>query len=238
MAFRDIAYIAGILITKGIAGEEKQKENVRAYGVTDPVDFNLKQPTQVLDAEQIRALATGGILFYAADQPMTGLYPLSWLGRGRHKTQLAEWWGISSPAEALDTLNWLHHEGHRHDYAEQLRHEPTYWRTEFARNKFVRYSADLNIAAWDYARLVNVARWCYDLNYLSWEQAWPFIEAGTALSRQVYDSWESFANGFLAGRVMWQPENPSHDDMGEVVRTLLKKPDSLWQRYAWRPAAA
>lgn len=238
MAFRELFYLAATLVTKGIAGDEKQKANQRAYGVPDPCDFNLQKPTQVLDAAQIRALATGGILFYNGDQPITGLFRLTRIGMARNRASLTEWWGISSTEEALDTLTWLQKQGHRQEFKAKLRKQPTYWQQEFADKKFVIYSIDLNVGAWDYARLVNVARWCYDCQYLSWEQAWPFIAQANALALREYDSWESFANGFMAGRLMWQPGSPTHEYIGEATQALLTAPDGIWLRYPWRPAAA
>lgn len=236
MAFRDLFYLAATLVTKGIPGEEKQQANRLEYGVPDPSDFNLQQPTQLLDAAQVRALATGGILFYSGDQPIKGLFRLTRIGLARSRASLTEWWGISSPEEALDTLTWLQQEGHRQAFNSKLRKEPAYWQQEFAGKKAITYSADLHVGAWDYARLVNVARWSYDCQYLSWEQAWPFIAKGNKLAGREYDSWEAFANGFMAGRVMWQPNSPTYDDIAEVVQTLLTAPDSVWRQYPWQSA--
>ena len=185
LAFRDIFYLAATLVTKGIAGEEKRQANQRNYGVPEPSDFNLQRPTQALDASQIRALATGGILFYMGDQPMKGLFRLTRIGRARNRAALTEWWDISGPAEALDVLTWLREEGHRRAYNAKLRKNPAFWQKQFADNKAVTYYADLNIGAWDYARLANVARWSYDCQY---EQAWPFIELGNELALREYDS--------------------------------------------------
>lgn len=238
MAFRELFYLAATLVTKGIAGEEKQKANRLAYGVPEPSDFNLQRPTQELSASQVRALATGGILFYMGDQPMKGLFCLTRIGLARNRTSLTQWWGISNTEEALDTLTWLQQEGHRQAFQAKLRKEPARWQQVFAANQFITYSADLQVGAWDYGRLVNVARWCYDCQYLSWDQAWPFIAQGNELALREYASWQSFANGFLAGRVMWQPDSPTNEYVGETAQTLLTAPDSVWQQYPWQSASA
>jgi hypothetical protein len=233
MALRDWFELISTLVTEGVPSEEKQNENLRQYGSRDLAYFDLKLPARQPDAQQVRALATGGILFYTGDTPIKLLPQLKAKALVRQQEALAQWWGVSNTQDALDTLGRLRNEGHREKFERELKKKAAYWQAEFAKKPFLRTRAVTSVGAWDYGRLVNVARWSYDCGYLSWEQAWEFIEAGSQLAQQEYTSWEGFATGFLAGRLMWSPESETHGDITDAARALLKAPDGLWSTIPW-----
>ncbi|UOQ71790.1 DUF1266 domain-containing protein [Hymenobacter cellulosilyticus] len=223
------------LSNKKIAAIELENENLRQYGARDLAGFDLTQPVRQPTPTEIRALATGAILFFYGDNPIRILPQLKPEELVERKAATAQWWGIYDTDDALEVLQSLRQEGHRHKFQGQLKRESLQWYNRFAANPFLKSRAVTNVGAWDYARLVNVARWCYDYGYLSWEQAWPFIDAGTRLALRDYDSWDSFAAGFVAGRLMWDVDNDSHGDIAEIARYLLESRVSPWRDIPWQP---
>ncbi|UOQ52540.1 DUF1266 domain-containing protein [Hymenobacter cellulosivorans] len=222
------------LSNKKIAAIKLENENLRLYGARDLAGFDLTKPVRQPTPTEIRGLATGGILFFYGDNPIKILPQLKPDELVERKAATAQWWGIYDTEDALTALQNLRKGGHRQDFQNQLKHESLHWYNLFATNPFLKSRTVTNVGAWDYARMVNVARWCYDYGYLSWEQAWPFIDAGTRLALRDYDSWDSFAAGFVAGRLMWDVQNDSHADIAEIARYLIESNVSLWRDIPWQ----
>jgi len=210
-----------------------EKTNLRIYGARDLGFYDLRAPTRVLTPVEIRGMAGGLPLFFWSDVPISLLAQLKPAELAQRKASMAEWWGVTDTEQALDTLNWLRHEGHRQKFQAQLKQQSLHWHRQFESHALPAVHTVENIAAWDYVRSVCVARWCHDYGYISWEQAWPFIDAATRLALRDFDSWESFAASFLAGRLMWSPESESHGDLAKIVAYLVKSPDSPWRYVAW-----
>lgn len=228
-------FITTFFDSKKMAAIEQTNANIQQYGARDLVDFDLTQQAHQPNATEIRGLATGGILFFWGDNPIKVLPAIKPEVLVERKAATAEWWGINDTEEALDILHWLRQEGHRKEFREKLKTDFSHWQQLFANNPFLKTRSVSSVAAWDYARSVNVARWCYDYGYLSWAQAWEFIDAATRLAVRDYDSWESFATGFVAGRIMWNPESDGHDDIAEISRYLLESKYSPWRDIPWLP---
>lgn len=228
-------FLTTFFSNKKIAAITQQLDNLRQYGARSLDDFDLTQPVRHPTPTEVRGLATGAILFFWGDRPIKILPRLKPEPLAEAKAATAEWWGIQSTAEALDTLQWLRQEGHRHDFHDRLKRESLRWHGLFATHPFLKNRAVTSVAAWDYGRMVNVARWCYDYGYLSWEQAWELIDAGTRLALREYDSWESFAAGFLAGRLLWNPDREDHADLADVASYLLERRVGMWHDIAWQP---
>ncbi|UOQ65013.1 DUF1266 domain-containing protein [Hymenobacter volaticus] len=231
--FEWLRTIATMLDSKKMAAIALENENIRKYGASDLDEFDLDKPARQPTATEIRGLATGAILFFVGGNPIKLLPRIKPEPLVERKAATAEWWGISNAEEALDTLEWLREEGHRSKYQSQLKSQPMHWQSLFAANPFLKTRAVTNVAAWDYARQVNVARWCYDYDYLTWEEAWQYIDDATQAALHTYDSWDSFAAGFVAGRIMWAPDNDLHDHIAETARYLIEARYSPWRDIPW-----
>ncbi|MGL4608867.1 MAG: DUF1266 domain-containing protein [Trueperaceae bacterium] len=72
-----------------------------------------------LSPEQYRKIALGAI--YSEQQTAFINSLETGLGKGRIRELLAEWWGISNPAEAKTTLTYLQHKGFRFYFPTVLR---------------------------------------------------------------------------------------------------------------------
>lgn len=92
---------------------------------------------------------------------------------------------------------------------------------------------DISILSWDMGRLVNVARWCYDCGYISEDTAWSYINFAYEQSRQCYNSWESFAKGYIVGRAMWNGNDSELKLMINIAHRLQRDKNSPWNIYPW-----
>jgi len=228
-------FISTFLSNKKQADITLQNNNLQQYGARDLADFDLTLPVRQPDATEIRGLATGAILFYWGDDPIKILPHLKPKALAENKASTTEWWGIHNTEEALATLQWLRQEGHRQEFNDQLKSQPLHWHKQFEANTFLKTRTVTTVGAWDYGRMVNVARWCYDYGYLTWEQAWRYIDLATRMALRDYPSWESFTTGFVAGRIMWNPSSETHDDVADIARYLVESNLSLWRDIPWQP---
>lgn len=209
--------------------------NLQHYGTRSLDAYDLTQPHLLLSPTEVRAMAMGLPLFFWADLPIRLLARLRPQPFATNKASLAEWWGIEDADSARDTLQWLRHEGHRQQYQLRLKAESLHWHRQFELNPLLAKRPVASVAGWDYVRLVCVARWCHDYDYLSWEEAWPYIDAGARLALREFDSWAELAASFMAGRLMWMPDNPHHAEMAANLQFLVESPASPWRHIPWQP---
>lgn len=169
-------------------------------------------------------------------------------------------WDIYEHQSAIGALEWLKNEGHRaqfnqirttlvalasDDYekyvAEKKRLLADMSGAEKQRQSFLldfvwQHRSDLqekSLIAWDYMRLVNVARWSYSAGYISEQEAWQYIVPAGKTLQQMYDSWETLADDYLLGRSFWQRDS-RHPDMWPMVEWLKTNPTSPWKELNWK----
>jgi hypothetical protein len=227
--------LLGLVGNKEALVHTRMHSNIRRYGSRSVDCYDLARPRRPLNATEVRGLATGGILAFYNDDPIRVLPPLTPEGLAGGKESLAQWWGITNTEQAIERLERLQHTGHRQELRPQLKSQPKRWNAVFEANPFLEKRFVTSIAAWDYARMVNVARWSYDYGYLSWEQAWHYINAATRLALLEFDSWDSFATSFVAGRLMWNPDLESHAEIAKLTTFLVESPASPWRSIPWQP---
>ena len=113
------------------------------------------------------------------------------------KDGLSAAWEVNNTEEAVQTLEWLLSEGHRTKFNELLlalkagqsfteeevgksqecyesAQEGMMKRLSFTKSDFDQVNT---IAAWDFERAINIARWSYIVGYLTEDQAWNYIES-------------------------------------------------------------
>lgn len=87
-----------------------------------------------------------------------------------------------------------------------------------------------SIVAWDMGRLVLVTRCCFDVGYISDEEAWHYILHARQLSQKVYRSWEDFASGYVIGRAMWSGNTMTLPGIIGIAQGLLEDEESPWKQ--------
>ncbi len=85
--------------------------------------------------------------------------------------------------------------------------------------------------AWDYGRLVFVARLCFDAGYLNQEEAMKIINDAYKKAKSNYSNWEDFAKSYVIGRAMWGGINSSNNGITSIAQDLLNDVESPWLRH-------
>lgn len=161
------------------------------------------------------------------------------------KTTLDEYWGITDSSTAIETLDWLVKEGHRINANEFLTvlkngEEDQYEDFEDIKSLYdscntmlleIGVSQDtLNnvktVGAWDYDRIVNVARWSYSAEYITEEQAWSYIQKAREMARSEFNSWDEYFASHVYGRSIAYDGDPA--ELKAVGELLLNDDSSIW----------
>lgn len=214
---------------------QERRQNVIWFGVPDPSEYDVTGERIKLNPLPMRAVATGAILFFNGDQPIKQLCRLKPEFHFKHRQQLAQWWGIETAADARQQLTNLVEAGHRTRYQPQLVQNETHWRQQFDKSDFLRGRPVASIAAWDYCRIVNLAYWTRDVGLIDDDTAYHYFNTGALLAYERFASWEELAVSFLAGRMMWNPDDEQgHEWLGKVAAYLLETDYNVWLECPWQ----
>ncbi|MCI5059030.1 MAG: DUF1266 domain-containing protein [Flavobacteriales bacterium] len=177
------------------------------------------------------------------------------------KQLLPEWWGIETRDDAIGTLNWILKHGHQDQY-DAIKpiiwnHPEDEWLdrvkalndpdlTEKMENlmegtlKWLEdeesdYEGDMlpDVLAWDMGRLISVARWCFEIELITEEEAWDYIFAGAKIIQRNYKSWHAVSTNYLYGRLFWGGYSMDFDVMKADHKTLMEHERSPFNTLDW-----
>jgi len=202
-------------------------------------------------------IAAGGII---AVQNREGLDTLQVTTSSPQVRQLlSDWWDITDRASALNILQWLKTYGHRQeyedfrlsvlnqtgdDYQAFLKLKPTLLQRvspndrtnmSFELDFLWRYRNTLNaqnLLAWDYMRLINVARWSYTVGYITEAEAWNYLLFAGQTLQSTYTSWADMGQHYLYGRTYWQ-HSYNNTQAQTALQWLTSNPQSPWLTLPW-----
>lgn len=163
---------------------------------------------------------------------------------------LFSYWDVSNTKEAIETLEWLLTEGHRTKYDQLLialkagqsfteeevgKSQECYESAQEAMMKKLSFTkSDFDqvdtIAAWDFDRAVNVARWSYIVGYITEEQAWGYITRAADAGSHFFQSWKNYFMSFAFGRAI-----AYEGDIYDIIwngKELLNEKDSIWNEFS------
>lgn len=86
----------------------------------------------------------------------------------------------------------------------------------------------IDVTAWDMGRMVNVARYCFDLGYISESQAWEYIFFAERESSSHYTDWADFGRAYIIGRAMWGGKNMNLYGAMSTLKKLKTSKKSPW----------
>jgi hypothetical protein len=145
---------------------------------------------------------------------------------GPWQEALRDSWDVTSPQSLLETLKWLLTSGHARDYEKYLGHLPF---------------------SWDIGRFSWVVRASVSAGFLIEEStAWELFEPITAPIVCAYNSWQGYAEDYLAARRIWlgdrikDPETAAGQERYvQGVHRLLDPANkrSPWQQLDWATPA-
>ena len=195
-----------------------------------------------LTEDQQNMLIYGGILGSRNEDTFTeldGYYP-------DVESMLEEYWSVTDTATAKETLDWLVNEGHRIDGNEFLTvlkkgEENQYEDMDDVKKLYDDCNKMLTeigvseetlkkvntIGAWDYDRLVNVARWSYSAGYITEEEAWSYIQKAREMAQTEFSSWDEYLASNVYGRSISYDGDPA--ELKETGDLLLNGDKSIWK---------
>lgn len=231
---------------------------IRINRSTTPVSAPQKPLSQTLSPDaKTWLLALSGITFAQNQEGFSALQ--SPTSQPVLKNTLKSYWEIQNKADALQTMAWLKVVGHSEQF-EQLRvalltktngDQATYDKLKplFAQSlklentKASSFVLDLvwehrndlgdkKLKAWDYGRLVGVARWSYSAGYISEDEAWKNILFAGHQIQSSYSSWQDFEANYLLGRAFWS-HNTNNSDVTQGIEWMNTNPKSPWKTLPW-----
>ena len=223
---------------------QKTLDYLEKYGVPDLDAFieNSGRET-VLSPPARRVVATGAFLLYSWFYPSKRLVPARPAEIAKLRRMLASAWSLTSTQEAHQRLTDLYEEGHRAELQPRLAQNEAEWRAEFDKYPFLRDHAVTSVAAWDYGRIAAVAYMCLVAGYFDRDTAFQYMDKATRAAVERFNSWEEFAVSYLAGRCMWNPDDPEgllgFIEMAEqhLTSRLRSWGTSPWENYTPWPWA-
>ncbi len=99
------------------------------------------------------------------------------------------------------------------------------------KDKIDAKSFDKGILAWDMGRLVIISRMCYDLQFISKDEAWNFINIAFNECQMNFKNWKELADSYIIGRAMWSGKDMALEGIKDIARNLLIDEKSPWQKY-------
>ena len=91
-----------------------------------------------------------------------------------------------------------------------------------------------NMLIWDYARIINLSRGCYDAGYITREEALNFIECAAGPIRKTYSSWRQLSISYQFAKYVWMgiDEDVFKQFLAGMNR-LLTDANSPWVTLKW-----
>jgi len=83
-----------------------------------------------------------------------------------------------------------------------------------------------SLTAWDYGRIVSVAKLCYTCGYLKEDEAWDYIKQASDKASKEYKSWQEFGLSYIYGRFL--AYEPNYHSIYWSVYRLLAETNSIW----------
>ncbi len=86
----------------------------------------------------------------------------------------------------------------------------------------------LGISGWTLARMVFLARLCFDASFLDESQGWQYINNAQAQVKQKFTSWKSLGNSYVLGCALTQGKEAPFSQSMTFVNSLLSRESSPW----------
>jgi hypothetical protein len=104
----------------------------------------------------------------------------------------------------------------------------------FKQHNLFEQSTLPDMLAWDFCRIINLSRGCYDGGYLTSEQAIGFIMRSAREIRKTYTGWKQLSISYQFARYIWKGIDEDHfQQFLKNMQVLLTDPNSPWVLLKW-----
>lgn len=90
------------------------------------------------------------------------------------------------------------------------------------------------VSAWDFDRMVTVARLAYIAGWLTEEQAWYYIHRAAEAGAADYTDWRSYFAGVMYGRAIWSSDRFFTPENARIAEALLSSSESIYNEVPFR----
>lgn len=213
--------------------------------------LNVPQALQVRKTPLGYALAVRSSSFVIYQQALNNSEGLKQKFWPDVQATLNEYWQVHSAKDCKQLLYWMAGQGQR--YAWQLdvswlqqaeESDREVWRSELPEGyedyanllANLEPNASLDVAAWDWVRMADLALAGYLAGYLTQAEWRSFALVSLWLLRSQYDSWQALADSYLLGYRLWQTQteftlSPELEITWELLLTL---PFSPFNQLDWQ----
>lgn len=145
---------------------------------------------------------------------------------------MEESWGVRDRIGVIQILQWLRDFGHQ----ESLDRVRSGQCLSPELEDFLRINASelqQGVRAWDWGRMIMVARWAATCGWLSRHEAWSWIGVAVKRIRAHYGSWEEYGRSYQLGCEFWLTMVGLRSNLPSIVQELLVSAKSPWRRHSW-----
>ncbi|GLR62607.1 YbeU/YbeR family protein [Marinospirillum insulare] len=220
----------------------------------DKLSLQLPKALQARNTPIGYALAIRSSSFVVYQQPLDNKEKLKEKFWPDVQATLNEYWQVHSGKDCRQLLYWMAGQGQR--YAWQLdaawlqqaeESDRQVWRSELPEG-YEDYAnvltqlepgSQLDVAAWDWVRMADLAFAGYLAGYLTQAEWRTFGLVALWLLRSQYTSWQALANSYLLGYQLWQTqtEYTLSPELEHTWELLLESPFSPFQQLDWQALA-
>ena len=238
-----------VLTIVSCKGKEEKTDSADTAAQTETSSAPAKEEAKgKLTKEQENALVFGAVLTTRNDMSFDDLEAEEYKDASIQVLRSA--WKVTDTATAKETLESLLAEGHRAGGDPMLTELRTPEAAEKNTEEFQAYEdvkknlvdnygytaeqvdGIKTISAWDYDRLVNVARFSYSAGYITEQEMWDYINKAVTQAKNDYNSWEEYFAGVMLGRTLSYGK-PFADSKAQAD-TLLKDGKSVYKTHAFK----
>jgi len=164
---------------------------------------------------------------------------------------LNEYWQVHSGKDCRQLLYWMAGQGQRYAWQSDVawlqqadESDRKVWRSELPEgyDAYADLLTDLepgnqlDVAAWDWVRMADLALAGYLAGYLNQTEWRTFALVALWLLRSQYTSWQALAESYLLGYQLWQTQTDFtlSPELEQTWELLLESPFSPFQQLDWQ----
>ena len=168
------------------------------------------------------------------------------------KDILSAGWNINNRSDLLKVLAQLEEHGQREEFLTIKSHiqalTMVQYRAELAELKLKDSKAaeqwkfvqefrvpleKKSLIAFDFVRVIHLARWGYLVGYLSEDEAWSHIFKSAKILQDTYSSWSAIGQNYIFGRRFWSGDVGLDGESVQIWQDLISDGTSPWNVNQW-----
>jgi len=195
----------------------------------------LNDLTTGLDRYECRGLLSE---HWDIDSPQEAIKTIEWLFSEGHRMEFDILWQAVNMVTMEECKAFLRDTYEDNDKAEAIAlHRLRNLRDAlevFKQHNLFEQSTLPNMLAWDFCRIINLSRGCFDAGYLTREEALGYIMRSARELRKTYTGWKQISISYQFARYIWRGiDIELFNQFLKNMQVLLTDPNSPWVLLKW-----